>query len=78
MTPPALLHPDLQGQLPLLAEGKVRVIYELDDDDNDNIKDGKKRLLFVATDRISANDVVMKNVCARYCFSYYRSSDVDL
>ena len=52
MPPPAILHPDLKGCVPVVAEGKVRVIYEL--------ADGK--LLFVATDRISANDVVMKNV----------------
>ncbi|ODV90355.1 hypothetical protein CANCADRAFT_105199 [Tortispora caseinolytica NRRL Y-17796] len=37
--------------LPLLARGKVRDVYEL----NDNL------LLFVATDRISAYDVVMEN-----------------
>lgn len=38
-------------QLNLLARGKVRDVYEVDDD----------HLLFVATDRISAFDVVMKN-----------------
>ena len=42
----------LADQLPLLAKGKVRELYSLDD----------QRLLFVATDRISAYDVVMKNV----------------
>ncbi|GME66502.1 mitochondrial carrier protein rim2 [Neofusicoccum parvum] len=35
----------------LLARGKVRDVYEIDD----------KTLLFVATDRISAYDVIMKN-----------------
>ncbi len=37
--------------LTLLARGKVRDIYEVDD----------RHLLFVATDRISAFDVIMKN-----------------
>ncbi|CAF9924150.1 Bifunctional purine biosynthetic protein ade1 [Imshaugia aleurites] len=45
------MHTDLQGYLPLVASGKVREIYELD----------QSTLLFVATDRISAYDVVMKN-----------------
>lgn len=44
---------DLHGALPFIAKGKVRDIYELAD---------KSSLLFVATDRISAYDVVMKNV----------------
>lgn len=43
---------DLQGSLPLIARGKVRDLYEVDD----------KTLLFVATDRISAYDVIMENV----------------
>lgn len=38
----------------LLARGKVRDVYEID----------SKTLLFVATDRISAYDVIMKNVSA--------------
>lgn len=42
---------NLDGILPLLAKGKVRDIYEVD----------SKTLLFVATDRISAYDVIMKN-----------------
>jgi hypothetical protein len=46
---------DLQGSLPLIARGKVRDLYEVDD----------KTLLFVATDRISAYDVIMENVQAR-------------
>lgn len=43
---------DLQGVLPLVARGKVRDLYDVDD----------KTLLFVATDRISAYDVIMENV----------------
>lgn len=42
---------ELDGILPLLARGKVRDIYEVD----------SKTLLFVATDRISAYDVIMTN-----------------
>ena len=38
--------------LPLVASGKVRELYEVDHD----------TLLFVASDRISAYDVIMKNV----------------
>jgi phosphoribosylaminoimidazole-succinocarboxamide synthase len=38
--------------LPKIAEGKVRTLYEID----------SKTLLFVATDRISAYDVIMENV----------------
>jgi phosphoribosylaminoimidazole-succinocarboxamide synthase len=41
--------------LKLVARGKVRDLYEVDD----------KSLLFVATDRISAFDVIMKNVCMK-------------
>ena len=43
---------DLQGHLEKLASGKVRDLFEVDE----------QRLLFVASDRISAFDVVMKNV----------------
>lgn len=43
---------DLQGALPLIARGKVRDLYDIDG----------KTLLFVATDRISAYDVIMENV----------------
>jgi phosphoribosylaminoimidazole-succinocarboxamide synthase len=50
----ALTSTDLHGALPLVAQGKVRDIYALPDEES---------LLFVATDRISAYDVVMKNVC---------------
>lgn len=48
----ALTNTDLQGALPLIARGKVRDLYEVDD----------KTLLFIATDRISAYDVIMENV----------------
>src|SRR5688572_6466954 len=48
MAPPALGEINLT-ELPLLARGKVREIYDLDD-----------RLLIVATDRLSAFDVVMQ------------------
>jgi len=43
--------PTLSG-LKLLNRGKVRDVYEVDE----------AHLLFVATDRISAYDVIMKNV----------------
>jgi phosphoribosylaminoimidazole-succinocarboxamide synthase len=46
----ALVNTDCPG-LKLLARGKVRDVYEVDD----------QHLLFVATDRISAFDVIMKN-----------------
>lgn len=52
---PALTTTDLP-KLKLVARGKVRDIYALPD-----IQDADK-LLFVATDRISAFDVVMENV----------------
>lgn len=42
---------NLDGILPLVARGKVRDIYQVDDE----------TLLFVATDRISAYDVIMEN-----------------
>ena len=38
----ALIKTDLKGQLPFIASGKVREIYEID----------KSTLLFVATDRM--------------------------
>ncbi|KAJ5118609.1 hypothetical protein N7448_010316 [Penicillium atrosanguineum] len=47
----ALATTDLQGALPLVARGKVRDLYKVDD----------KTLLFIATDRISAYDVIMEN-----------------
>lgn len=42
---------DLHGKLPLVAKGKVRELYAVPGD----------KLLFVATDRISAYDVIMNN-----------------
>lgn len=50
----ALTQTDLKGALALVASGKVRDLYAVDND----------TLLFVATDRISAYDVIMKNVRA--------------
>ena len=50
----ALIDSDLPG-LKLISKGKVRDIYETSD---------PNRLLFVASDRISAYDVIMKNVRA--------------
>ncbi|KAF3938186.1 hypothetical protein ABW19_dt0202237 [Dactylella cylindrospora] len=47
----AVTKTDLKGSLPLLARGKVRDVYTLSDNE----------LLFVATDRISAYDVIMEN-----------------
>ncbi|PGH26688.1 phosphoribosylaminoimidazolesuccinocarboxamide synthase [Polytolypa hystricis UAMH7299] len=47
----AIVNSDLKDVLPLLARGKVRDLYEID----------AKTLLFVATDRISAYDVIMEN-----------------
>lgn len=47
----AVVSTNLEGKLPLVARGKVRDVYELD----------SESLLFVATDRISAYDVIMKN-----------------
>jgi hypothetical protein len=41
--------------LPLLSRGKVRDVYSIPGRDD--------ALLFVATDRISAYDVVLANVC---------------
>lgn len=48
----ALTQTTLEASLPLVARGKVRDVYSISDDS----------LLFVATDRISAYDVVMSNV----------------
>ena len=44
---------DIHGSLPKVASGKVRDLFVVDE----------HTLLFVASDRISAYDVVMKNVC---------------
>ena len=43
-------------KLKLLTKGKVRDIYELPDPED------RDKLLFVATDRISAYDYIMENV----------------
>jgi len=49
----ALLNSELHG-LSLISQGKVRDIYSTSSTDH---------LLFVATDRISAYDVILRNVC---------------
>jgi phosphoribosylaminoimidazole-succinocarboxamide synthase len=48
-----LVNSNLEG-LTLVSKGKVRDIYALSDPNS---------LLFVATDRISAYDVILCNVC---------------
>ena len=48
----AVITTDLEDSLQLLSRGKVRDLYTVDNE----------TLLFVATDRISAYDVVLKNV----------------
>lgn len=52
MSPKVVTNIDIQGKLPKVASGKVRDLYAIDDD----------TLLFVASDRISAYDVIMENV----------------
>jgi len=52
MSDSALVTIDIQGKLPLVASGKVRDLYAIDED----------TLLFVASDRISAYDVVLDNL----------------
>jgi phosphoribosylaminoimidazole-succinocarboxamide synthase len=52
MSTQAIVNIDIQGKLPKVASGKVRDLYAIDDD----------TLLFVASDRISAYDVIMENV----------------
>lgn len=47
----SITNTNLDNILPLIAKGKVRDIYEVD----------SESLLFVATDRISAYDVIMEN-----------------
>lgn len=47
--------------LPKIAEGKVRDLYEVD----------SKTLLFVASDRISAYDVIMENVSGPEIYTDY-------
>ena len=53
----ALINSDVP-QLKLLSKGKVRDIYATSSPDH---------LLFVASDRISAYDVILKNVIAILC-----------
>ena len=48
----AFVKADLGDALPLVASGKVRELYNVD----------SSSLLFVASDRISAYDVIMENV----------------
>ena len=48
---------DLLPELALVSQGKVRDIYSTSD---------PNALLFVATDRISAYDVILKNVSVIY------------
>jgi phosphoribosylaminoimidazole-succinocarboxamide synthase len=48
---------DLLPELTLVSQGKVRDIYSTSD---------SNALLFVATDRISAYDVILKNVSTNY------------
>lgn len=58
MSPQALTTTNMP-KLKLLAKGKVRDIYALPDAQDED------KLLFVATDRISAFDVIMENVSRR-------------
>ncbi|KAH7405779.1 hypothetical protein DE146DRAFT_649641 [Phaeosphaeria sp. MPI-PUGE-AT-0046c] len=51
MSSEALVNIEVQGDLPKVASGKVRDLYAIDD----------STLLFVASDRISAYDVIMEN-----------------
>ncbi|EOA81455.1 Bifunctional purine biosynthetic protein ade1 [Exserohilum turcicum] len=51
MSPKAITNIDIKGKLPKVASGKVRDLYAIDDE----------TLLFVASDRISAYDVIMEN-----------------
>ncbi|OAL05742.1 SAICAR synthetase [Phaeosphaeriaceae sp. SRC1lsM3a] len=51
MSSEALVNIEVQGDLPKVASGKVRDLYAVDD----------STLLFVASDRISAYDVIMEN-----------------
>lgn len=51
---------ELQDSLLLIARGKVRNLYEIN----------SQSLLFVASDRVSAYDVVLDNVSSFSFFSY--------
>ena len=61
MAPPATVAIGLQGHLKKLVSGKVRDLFEVDEE----------RLLFVASDRISAFDVVMENVSLTQLSSHH-------
>lgn len=56
---------NLGDSLPLLTSGKVRELYVID----------SKKLLFVASDRISAYDVIMANVKYTSFSTYYNIPD---
>lgn len=53
-----------QYNIKKIASGKVREIFEIDD----------KTLLFVATDRISAYDVILNNVSISFDFDLHRDA----
>jgi hypothetical protein len=52
MTSSTVVEVDVRGSLPKVASGKVRDLFAVDE----------QTLLFIASDRISAYDVVMENV----------------
>ena len=60
MSSKAVVQVDFQDKLPRVASGKVRDLFSIDE----------KTLLFVATDRISAFDVVMNNVSTQFLGGY--------
>lgn len=61
--------------LPLkrLATGKVRDLYDAGLADADVAPEYRDAILFVATDRISAFDVVLDNVSSAYSHSHWSS-----
>jgi phosphoribosylaminoimidazole-succinocarboxamide synthase len=63
MSSEAIVNIDIQGKLPKVASGKVRDLYAIDD----------ATLLFVASDRISAYDVIMDNVSPLHTILRYSS-----
>lgn len=65
MSSKAVTNIDIQGKLPKVASGKVRDLYAIDDD----------TLLFVASDRISAYDVIMENVSFQKNPKVYQKND---
>ena len=58
---------DIRGSLPKVASGKVRDLFAVDE----------QTLLFIASDRISAYDVVMENV-RQFTSAIPTQSTVDL